>query len=82
MERDSSPLSEKAAPPSDASTIRAVGHFAALLLTVLHREQVLDMREFADHLANFATITGETDPPARMAMAYWAGVLREAAHET
>ncbi len=68
-------------PPRDLATIRAVGHLTALLATLMHRKGIIDVSEFAEILAIFATITGETDPAGGLTLAYWAGTAREVAEE-
>lgn len=73
------PQSRDAEPLGHVAAVHAMGHFAALLLTVLNREKAVNMREFADHLAVFACITDESDPPSGLILAYWAGLIKEAA---
>ncbi|MDQ1159562.1 hypothetical protein QE385_003959 [Sphingomonas sp. SORGH_AS 950] len=65
--------------PGNITTVHAMGHFAVLLLTVLNRQKAVNMREFADHLAVFAFVTDESDPPSGLILAYWAGLIKEAA---
>ena len=68
-------------PGGDAATIRAIGGFAALLLTALHRERVLDIDRFADFMAIYATMTDEADPETGRTLTYWAGVVKEMADD-
>jgi hypothetical protein len=65
----------------NAATVRAMGHFAALLLTLLDREKSVDIKEFANLLSVFACITDEADRPGGLILAYWAGMLKEAAED-
>lgn len=65
--------------PGNLATVHAMGHFAALLLTVLNRQKAVNMLEFADNLAVFACVTDESDPPSGLILAYWAGLIKEAA---
>ena len=65
----------------DPTTTRMIGHFAALLVTVLHQRGVLNPRTFADHLALYARITGVRDPACGIGLAGIAAMLLDTAAE-
>lgn len=65
----------------DPTIVRAIGHFAALLLVMLHRDKLLDIGEVGDHLAVYACLTGETDPGAGRALTYWASIVKDTAED-
>ena len=63
----------------DRAAVRAVGGTLTVLASLLGRAGVVPMREFADILAIYATITSENDRPQGLLIGCWASVLREAA---
>jgi len=63
----------------DRAAVRAVGGTLTVLASALGRAGVIPMREFADILAIYATITSETDRPQGLLIGCWASILREAA---
>ncbi|MDJ0277709.1 hypothetical protein QLH51_12965 [Sphingomonas sp. 2R-10] len=65
----------------DPTIVRAIGHFAALLLTMLHRNKLLDIGEVGDHLTMYACLTSESDPAAGGALAYWASIVKDTAED-
>ena len=65
----------------DPTTTRMIGHFAALLVTVLHQRGVMNPRAFADHLALYARVTGIRDPACGTGLGCIAAMLLDTATE-
>ena len=63
----------------DPAAVRALGGTLTVLASVLGRAGVIPMRELADILAIYATITSESDRPQGLLIGCWASILREAA---
>lgn len=64
-------------PPKDPAMARALGGALAVIGTVLHRSNVVEIDELARLLGIFAIITGENDPASGTLMAGWGGMMLE-----
>lgn len=65
----------------DPTIVRAIGHLAALLLTMLHRDKLLDIGEVGNHMAMYACLARETDRGAGIVLAYWASMVKDTAED-
>ncbi len=63
--------------PKDPAMARALGGALAVIGTVLHRSNVVEIDELARLLGIFAIITGENDPASGTLMAGWGGMMLE-----
>lgn len=67
--------------PPDAALVRAIGHLTSFIATYLDRAGIEPIGEFGDNLGMYSVLTDEVDPGAGIAIAYWAGMLRELADD-
>lgn len=66
---------------ADPALVRAVGGALAVLATLMGRQGGASIGEVADLLGIYAAVTDETSPKEGLLIAYWAGMLRDAAAE-
>lgn len=66
-------------PQFGLAAVRMMGHFAAMLVTVLDREGIIAAEDFAQLLSTYASITTEADEEAGAGLMIVAAMLGETA---
>lgn len=64
---------------TDPALVRAIGGALAVIAMLLSRAAITSTDEFANVLSIYATVSAEEHPAEGLALAYWAGVLRDVA---